>query len=437
MGILSNLLANGVRASKVDMGHPRDPVLAAWFGANSDTLSGVNVTPDTALKVSAVWLAVRVLSETLAWIPLDVFKRLPQGAREKDPAHPLFDILRWQPNRWQTAYEFKRMLMGHICLRGNGYAEIIGDGQAAVRELVPLHPDRTVPFRAPDGQIAYRHQPEKGPQRILLQGEVFHLRGYSDDGIVGLNPIELHREGVGLAMATERHGAALFGNNAAPKGAIKVPAVLTDPAAKELREGWERRHKGVENRGKIAILDGGMEWMQIGMTSEDAEYIATRGFQAVEIARMFRIQPHKLMILDRATFSNIEQQAIEFVTDTMMPHFENWIQAARRDLLTEASRRTHFLDFNVNALLKGDTLSRFQAYAIGRQWGWVSANDVLRKENENPIGDAGDVYLSPANMTPAQLLDQMIDAKIAAAAAGGTPPRPNGQDETMNGGANA
>jgi HK97 family phage portal protein len=403
------------RASKSGAAHPRDPVLAEWFGGGAQTLSGMSVTPESAMRVSAVYSAVRLLSDTLGWLPLIVYRRREEDGRDRDRGHPLYTILRHAPNRWQTAIEFKQMLMGHLCLRGNAYAEIVGDAQAAVRELIPLHPDRITPFCAPDGTIAYRHQPETGPQRILLQGEVFHLRGLGADGLTGLSPIAHHREGIGLAMALERHGAALFGNNAQPKFALKVPYVLTKPAAADLEKSWQERYRGVENAGKMTLLEGGMDVVQLGLNSEDAQFIESRKFSVSEIARMFRVPPHMIGDLEKATFSNIEHQQIEFVSYTIAYWAVIWHQAIRRDLLAPGSRETHFAEFLLEALLKGDLPSRYAAYAVARQWGWLSVNDIRQRENMNPIADGGDVYLSPMNMTPVDLLAEAVMQKMAPA----------------------
>lgn len=428
------------RATKIEGLHPRDPALVSFFGGEQ-SLAGVSVTPETALGVTALYAGVRILAETLAMLPLPVYRRLPGGNRERDREHPLDEILNLRPNRWQTAVEFKEMLMGHLVLRGNAYAEIISTDSRLVTELIPLHPDRVMPFWAPDGLPAYRYQPRDGGERILLASEMFHLRGLSGDGLIGYSPIQLHREAIGLAIASERHGAAIMGNDATPRGFLKTDHVLTDEALKTLRLRVESRHKGPERSGNFGVLEGGMDWKQIGLSAEDAQWIEGRRFQVIEMARILRLPPHLLASLDRATYTNIQHQQIEFVTYSMMPWLVRWQQAIARHLLTDASRRTHFAEFMVNALLRGDTLSRYKAYAIARQWGFASANDVLRKENENAIGEQGDVYLSPMNMTPAQLLDQLIQDKIDDAMGGDPPgggaPRAPEPGTRMNGGYHA
>jgi HK97 family phage portal protein len=387
------------RAAKGPSAPPRDPAIAEWFGGAA-TASGVSVTPATALQISTVYACVRVLAESVAMLPLILYNRRPDGGKERDESHPLFEVLHDRPNAWQTSFEFREMMMGHLALRGNAYAEIVPGQTQVVAELLPLHPDRVIPFRAPDGRIAYKHQSERGPERVLLQDEMFHLRGLSSDGVTGLSPIQLHRESLGLAVATQEHGARLFGNSARPDGVLTVPSVLDEEAEKALIAGWERRHRGSANAHRIDVLDGGMEWKQVGMTSEDAQFLETRKFQRGEIASIFRVPPHKIGDLERATFSNIEQQSIEFVTDTLMPWLVRWEQAISRDLFSPESRRTRFAEFLVAGLLRGDQASRFTAYATARQWGWLSANDIRRLETLNPI-EGGDVYLSPTNMEPA------------------------------------
>lgn len=403
MSILKTVLnAFSLRAVKWGSAPPRDPVVASWFGWN-ETASGANVTPDSALQVSAVYACVRVLAETLASVPLVVYKRLPNGGKDRDFAHYLYRILHDQPNEWQTSFEFREMMMGHLCLRGNAYAQIISGPKQGVSALVPLHPDRVRPFIAPNKKIAYEYQPLDGQKQVFLREEIFHLRGLSQDGIIGLNPIQLQREAVGLAMVTEEHGARLFSNGTELGGVLKHPGKMGKDAFERLEKSWKQRYAGIKNTGSTAILEEGMTFEKMGMTSEDAQFLETRKYQVSEIARIFRVPPHMIGDLEKATFSNIEQQSLEFVQFTMMPWFTRWEQAIQRDLIV--NKELNFTEFMVQGLLRGDLKSRYEAYATGRQWGWLSANDIRGMENLNPIED-GDVYLSPMNMTPANQLGQ-------------------------------
>ena len=412
MGWYAGTRLFGRRSNKAGSAHPRDPVIAAWFGGTS-TASGATVTPDSALAVATVYACVRFISESVAMLPLNVNKRLDPRGKERDPKHPLYRILKHRPNRWQSPFEFKRMLTGHAVLRGNGYAEIIGTDTRAVAELWPLHPDLVTPYRDPaSGDIAYKYQPQVGPQRIILQAEMLHLRGPSFDGIAGLNPIRLHREAIGLALAGQEAAARQFGNGAQPAGAIKISAALDDEAAGLLVNSWERRHRGPANKERIAVLDGGMEWEQIGMSNEDAQFLQTRKYSRSEIAAIFRVKPHKIGDMEKATFSNIAQENLSSLNDTLMPWIILWEQACERDLLVGAYQETHSVDFLVNALLRGEPESRGIYYSKLSQLGALSPNDIRELEDMNPIGPEGDVYVSPANMTPLALLQAMVDEAV-------------------------
>lgn len=392
--------------------HPRDPGLATLFGG-MEAASGIVVTPDTAMRATAVYACVQYLARAIAAMPLILYQRLPDGGKERDYDHPLGRVLHDQPNGWQTAFEFRAMLQAHLSLRGNAYARIVSANGAPVSALLPLHPDRVRPLpRRVNGRLAYEHWPPDGGREILLQEEVLHLRGLSlaADGVLGLSPIDSLREAVGLALAAEAYGARFYRNNARPGVVIKHPGRLSPEAGKRLKESWNSQYAGTENAHKTAVLEEGMELVPIGMTAEQAQFLETRKFQRGEIAALFGVPPHKIGDLERATFSNIEHQAIEIehqaievVTDTIRPWAVAWEQALTRDLFTEEMRRTHMVAFNLDGLLRGDIESRYRAYATGRQWGWLSANDVREREDMNRIED-GDLYLAPVNMTPAEKL---------------------------------
>ncbi|MBB4267600.1 phage portal protein [Roseospira visakhapatnamensis] len=417
MGLLRRLMGRGEARSY----HPRDPALAGLFGA-TEAASGMTVTPDSAMRATAVYACVQYLARTLAAMPLILHRRLSDGGKARDPDHPLSRLLHDQPNGWQTAFEFRAMLQAHLCLRGNAYARILATNGGAVTALVPLHPDRVRPLeRRVNGRLAYEHWPcEAGRGReMLLQEEVLHLRGLSlsADGVLGLSPIDAMREAVGLALAAEAYGARFYRNNARPGMVIKHPGRLSPEAGRRLKEAWNSQYAGAANAHKTAVLEEGMDIVPIGMTAEQAQFLETRKFQRSEIAAIFGVPPHKIGDLERATFSNIEHQAIEVVTDTIRPWAVVWEQALTRDLFTEDMRRTHMVAFNLDGLLRGDIESRYRAYATGRQWGWLSANDVREREDMNRI-DGGDLYLAPVNMTPAEQLANAV-GEIARQSGGG------------------
>ncbi len=385
-------------ASKTAPAPLRDPSLVNLFGLRP-TASGQNVTPDTAMRVTAVMAAVRAISESIASLPLFLYQRGRKGGKFRAFNEPLYKILHDQPNQWQTSYEFREMMMGHVLLRGNAYAQIIPGRSTPVAELVPLHPDKVLPFKSPDGSVAYVYQKPSGKQRILLGREVHHLRGFSSNGLVGLNPIEFARETIGVALGAEEYGARFFANDATPRIVIEHPGHFKDKESRiAFRNAWQAAQAG-DNRHKTAVLEDGLSIKELGLSNKDSQFLETRQFSLNDIARIFRIQPHRIGDLSRSTNNNIEQQSLEYVIYTLRPWLVNWEQSLTRDLLlTPRTKQSFFIQFLVDALLRGDTSSRFEAYAKARQWGWMSVNDIRRLENQNTIGASGDTYLTPLNM---------------------------------------
>lgn len=389
--------------------HPRDPALVDLFGgARSNT--GVSVTPMRAMGVMAVQSAVRLISETLGMLPVSIFRDMEPRGRERAKSHPVQRLLTDQPNEFQTAMEFFEMSQAHNLLRGFSCARIVETKGGNIEQLIPLHPDRVTPryerLQAGGKYVRFfAYQPLEGAQEILLPHEVLYVPGLSDDGVRPLSPIQLARETVGLALAGEEHGARHLANNVQPGGVLEHPKRMDDDAYDRLKADWDAFHSGVRKAGKTVILEDGMKWNQIGLTNKDAQFIEMRKFQIREIARWFRVPPHKIGDLDQATFSNIEHQGIEFAVDTMLSWLVRWEKRLKMSLLGPTEQKTLFVKFNFNALLRGDTKSRFEAYAIARQWGWLSADDVREFEDMNPLPNKqGEIYLVPMNMTPADQL---------------------------------
>ena len=373
-----------------------------WYNpVGSLTTAGIRVTADTAFNVSAVYAAVRILSETVAQVPLIVYRRTANGGKERAENHPLFSLLHDQPNPWQTSFEWREMMTGHLALRGNAYNEIISGPRGAVDQLIPLHPDRVTVKQLDNKRLAYEFRPVEGPARILNQDEVFHIKGLSSDGIMGISPISLMRESIGLALATEKYGAGLFTSDGAIRGVLTHPGQMSPEGRKNLKSTFS---KGAA--GGTALLEEGLKWEKIAMTAEDAQFLMTRKFQINEFARWFNIPPHLLRDLDKATFSNIEQQAIDFVLYSMMPWFRRWEQAITRDLIL--APQTFFAEFLIDGLLRGDTKSRYAAYASAITNGWMTRNEARIKENLNPLTGL-DVPLAQANMTPVQSRAELQD----------------------------
>lgn len=391
------------RSSSGIVGPPRDPVVAEWLGMGARSASGMNVTPDTSMKVTAVFRAVTILSQTFGSLPIGVYRQTADNGRELDKSHPLYDVLVRKPNRWQTSFEWREMMSGHFALRGRCYSEIISSNGKAIAELVPLHPDRVRPFWAPDGKIVFAYSPLSGPERIILQSEMHYMHGLSTgpDGITPLSPIAENREAVGLALATEEHGARLFANGTRLGGVLKMAGHLKDDAArKEFMKSWNEAHSGVSNRGKTALLEQGLEWQAIGMTNEDAQYIDSRIHQIAEIARIFGIPPHKLYDLSRSTNNNIEHQGIEFVTDNIRPGAIRREEAMERDLLFGASAKTHSIMFDLDGLMRGDSAARAAYYASALQNGYKTRNQVRVMEGDNPDPDKNmNKYTVQLNLT--------------------------------------
>lgn len=370
----------------------------AW----SSTSAGMMVNEDVALTYSAVFACVRILAETLSSLPWILFEqqgRMKQRAR----GHPLYSLLHTSPNPEMSSFEFREAMMGHVCTWGNAFAEIDFDRRGVITALWPLRPDRMTVKRE-NGALLYKYrvpESEGGFRTVtLLPEQVFHVRGLGFDGRIGYSPVGLARQSIGLGLATEAYGGAFFGNGARPSGVLQHPGKLSDTAYDRLKKEFERRHQGLENAQRLAILEEGLKYQQIGVPPEDAQFLETRTFQVREVARWYRVPPHMLADLDRATFSNIEHLSLEFIQYTMLPWFVRWEQAVSRSLLLESERERYYAQLVVDGLLRGDVKSRNEAYAIGRQNGWYSANDIREMEDKNPI-EGGDVYLVPLNMIPA------------------------------------
>jgi HK97 family phage portal protein len=365
-----------------------------FFGG---TTSGKTVNERTAMQTTAVYACVRILAETIASLPLHTY-RLTDCGKEKDLGHPLYRLLHSEPNPEMTSFIFRETLMSHLLLWGNAYAQILRNGRGAVVSLYPLLPDRMTVERSAAGEIVYRYQKDTGAV-ILQRTEVLHIPGLGFDGLVGYSPIAMAKNTVGMAIATEEYGAKFFANGANPGGVLEHPGVVKDP--KKVRESWNAVYQGSNNAHRIAVLEEGMKFQAIGIPPEQAQFLETRKFQTEEICRIFRVPPHLVASLDRATFSNIEHQSISFVVHTIRPWLVRMEQSINKALLLDTEKSQYFASFVVEGLLRGDYASRMQGYAIGRQNGWLSGNDIRELENLNRISEelGGDLYLINGNMT--------------------------------------
>lgn len=370
------------------------------------TTSGKTVNERTALQTTAVYACVRILSETIASLPLHVY-RYTEGGKTKDTEHALYTLLHDEPNPDMTSFVFRETLMSHLLIWGNAYSQILRDRSGQVIGLYPLLPDQMSVHRSEKGKLFYVYNryeednpnfQEKG-SIVLSQEEVLHIPGLGFDGLIGYSPIALAKNAVGMTLACEEYGASFFGNGANPGGVLEHPGILKDPA--KVRDSWNAVYQGTRNAHKVAVLEEGMSYKQIGIPPEEAQFLETRKFQINEIARLFRIPPHMVGDLEKSSFSNIEQQSLEFVKYTLDPWVVRFEQALKKSLLLPEEKKTHFIKFNVDGLLRGDYQSRMNGYAIGRQNGWLSTNDIRELEELNPISpeEGGDLYLINGNMT--------------------------------------
>ena len=359
--------------------------------------AGISVTENNALTFAAVYACVRVLAESVSALPLILYRRLPDGGRERATDHPLYGLLHDAPNPMMTSLELRETMQGHLALRGNAYAYIERAG-GSVTAIWPLRPDR-MEIKRSGGSYLYLYRPASGGTVVYQPDEILHLKGLSPDGLVGYSPIKLAREAIGVGLAAQQYGAKLYANDARPGGILKTDQNLDEEAFQRLKRQWEAAHQGSGNAWRVAVLENGLEWQSVGMAPDDAQFLETRKFQVTEVARIFRIPPHMIGDLERATFSNIEQQSLEFVVHSLRPWLVRWEQAMAARLLTESERTTLYIEHLVDGLLRGDVKSRYEAYSTAIQWGIMSPNEVRERENLNPR-PGGDVYLIPLNMVP-------------------------------------
>jgi len=372
---------------------------SGWFvrwATGGLTKSGVTITNDNSLKISTVYACIRNISEDIGKLPLKVYQKVGNGKEEK-PDHPVYKILHDTPNPEMAAMSFRQTMTAHILGWGNAYAEIQRDIHGRVAGLWPIRPDRVSPFRDGNKDIWYEISTDNNEKINLRYDRVLHLPGFSYDGLMGYNVIAYAKESLGFAKAAEKFGATFFGNGATPSGVLEHPGSLSKEAFERLKAEKEAGFTG-DNAHKMMILEEGMKFTQISIPPEDAQFLETRQFSIPEICRWFRMPPHKVHDLTRATFSNIEHQAIEYVTDTLTPWFIRWEQEINRKLFSEKERRDgYYVKHIAEGLLRGDIKSRYDAYAVGRNWGWLSANDIRQFEDMDPI-DEGEDYLIPVNM---------------------------------------
>ena len=377
---------------------PKNRVGGGWNFLFGGTTSGKAVNERTAMQTSAVYACVRILAESVAGLPLHVYERTANGSKSTKPSHPLYRLLHDEPNREMTSFVFRETLMSHLLLWGNAYAQIIRDGRGFPIALYPLLPDRMAVDRNESGELVYTYQSDKGHIKLRREN-VLHIPGLGFDGLIGYSPIAMAKNAVGLALATEDYGAAFFANGANPGGVLEHPGVNKPEQADRLRESWQSQFGGA-NAHKVAVLEEGLKFHQMSIPPEQAQFLETRKFQINEIARIFRVPPHMVGDLEKSSFSNIEQQSLEFVKYTLDPWVVRWEQSLQQALILPSEKATIFIKFNLDGLLRGDYQSRMQGYSTGIQNGFMSVNDVRGLEDMNLLTaeEGGDLHFVNGNM---------------------------------------
>ena len=382
---------------------------AFFFGG---TTSGKVVNERSAMQMTAVYACVRILAEAIASLPLHVYRYNDTGdpsragSKEKAVLHPLYLLLHDEPNPEMSSFSFRETLMTHLLLWGNAYAQVLRNGRGEVLALYPLMPDRMTVDRDTAGRVYYEYTLSDADAHtfggrstlVLRPPDILHIPGLGFDGLVGYSPIAMAKNAIGMGLACDEYGASFYQNGAQPGGVLEHPGVVKDP--KRVRDSWNAIYQGSGNAHRVAVLEEGMSYKPISVSPEEAQFLETRKFQIDEIARIFRVPPHMVGDLEKSSFSNIEQQSLEFVKYTLSPWIARWEQAMQRALFSQDEKKRFFVRFNVEGLLRGDYTSRMTGYSIARQNGWMSANDIRELENLDriPVEEGGDLYLVNGNM---------------------------------------
>lgn len=414
---------------------PRGPFDDFWFTPLGNLNSmGVRVSPATALSLPTFFACCLVFGQTLGTVPIHMYRRLDPRGKERATDHPLYKLIVKRPNRWQTSYQWRQMMQWHLALRYNAYSRILYDPRTGMpTELVPLHPDRMKVERwlGRDGvtNFRYRYTLPDATEEILTRSDVFHLRGLTSDGIEGFSPYEVQADSIAEAYAAQRYSGSRMKNDAKPGGVLEwANHFVNDEERRKFRASWQEAQAGA-NAGKVAVLEKGMTWKDLGISNADLQFIELRKLKREDVAAINRMPPHKVGIMESSTNNNIEHQGIEFLTDTMLPHFTNWVQELSVQLMTEDEQDEYFFEFMEVALLKGDAKTRGEYIGKRFNTGSLSPDDIREIENENPIGadKGGDRYFVPANLMPLDRVDEMAGKDRSPPGTGG-----QGGDPTEN-----
>ena len=402
MGLISSLIKN-LRLFNQTAGSRYNP----RYG---NTTAGEAVSEMSAMQLTAVYACVRILSESVASLPFHLYRYTKNRSKEKAIDHPLYRILHSEPNDEMTSFIWRETMMAHILLWGNAYSQIIRNGKGEVLELWPLMANRmSVDRDEKTNKIIYTYDASKVDKGVKVEKkltfkkeEILHIPGLGFDGLVGYSPIAMAKNAVGMAQACEKYGSKFFNNGALPGGVLTHPSHVDESKADELRERWRSLFGGANNSNRIAVLEDGMKFEPISINPNEAQFLETRKFQLNEIARIFRIPPHMIGDLEKSSFNNMEEQSLEFVKYTLEPWLIRWEQGIEKALLTIDEKKTYFVKFNLDGLLRGDYESRMKGYSIGIQNGFMSPNDIRNLESldEIPDEEGGNMYMVNGNMLP-------------------------------------
>ena len=366
------------------------PYIPNVFG----NFTGKSVDSTSALGLSAVWGCTKVLSESIASLPLHIYERMADGDRLLADTHRLYFLLHNQPSKLYTSYTFIEYLVKSICLNGNGYAVINRDRNANIVSFTCINPT-DVKILQEYGSLYYNI---KGYDELIPAEDIIHVKNLTNDGILGMSPIQYAAESLGWGIALQTYGNTYFGNGGMPSGTLESDKVLTTEAVERLRQSWDKAYGGVDNANKVAVLEEGIQFKPVSISNESAQFLASRQWSISEIARWYRVPPHLIQDLSKSSFNNIEMQSMEFIQYTLTPLLKRFEQEFNSKVFKVNERNRFYVEFNVNGLLRGDAKTRADLYTKAIQWGWMSINEVRRKENLNAIPD-GDEHLVPMNMT--------------------------------------
>ena len=370
-----------------------------------NSLGQPDVTVANALTSTPVWAAVNLISGTIGSLPLILYRELENGGKERAIDLPLYDLLRWQPNGFQTAVEMFEMGQGHLCMRGNAFFRLETNRADELIAIVPLHPDKMQLKLLDGGVIEYHYQQGIGTPRVFGAEEIMHVKGLSSDGLIGYSPITIGAGSIALSQAAEKYGSRFFNNSATPSGILSHPGKLKPEARSNIKKSWQAAH-GSGQQHSVALLEEGLAWTAMSVSPEEAQFIATRKYQAEEVCRLFNVPPHLLMLLDRSTFSNVTEQNKSFATNCIRPWATRWEQAIRKSVLERFADRSLETEFNMDALLRPDTMARAQANQILLQNGALTIDEWRGRENLNPLDSrAGEVHWMPLNIAPVSVAE--------------------------------